>query len=144
MLLARERGLVVLAHCDDDAIVRLMAHAPGTSVIWAHTGIGGVPIARVRELFERYPTLIGELSYRPGLTEGEGRLAPAWRTLLMQHSQRFVVGSDTWINARWSAYETLMADARRWLGDLPPDAAQRIAWGNAARLFGLDQSAAKQ
>jgi hypothetical protein len=144
MQLARERGLVVLAHCDDDAIVRLMAHAPGTRVIWAHTGIGGVPVERVRELFERYPTLIGELSYRPGLTDGQGKLSPAWRALLLQHSQRFVVGSDTWINARWSAYETLMADARRWLGDLPPEAAQRIAWGNAARLFGLDQSAAKQ
>lgn len=141
MQLARERKLIVLAHCDDDAIVRLMAHAPGTTVIWAHTGIGGVPIERVSELLERYPTLLGELSYRPGLTagvgEGEGRLAPAWKALLTQHSERFVVGSDTWVNNRWAMYESLMADARRWLGDLPADAAQRIAWGNGARLFGL-------
>jgi hypothetical protein len=48
-----------------------------------------------------------------------------------------VVGSDTWINARWSTYEALIADARRWLGDLPADAAARIAWGNGAQLFGL-------
>lgn len=137
MQLAAERRLVVLAHVDDDAIVRLMAHAPGATVIWAHTGIGGAPIERVRELLDRYPTLYGELSYRPGLTEGEGRLSAGWKALLTQHSGRFLVGSDTWINARWSAYETLIADARRWLGDLPPEAAARIGWGNGARLFGL-------
>jgi hypothetical protein len=137
MLLARERKLVVLAHCDDDAVVRLMAHAPGVTLIWAHTGIGGVPIERVNELLERYPTLYGELSYRPGLTDGDGRLSAPWRALLTRHSTRFFVGSDTWINNRWAIYEPLMADARRWLGDLPADAAQRIAWGNAAALFGL-------
>lgn len=140
MQLARERGLAVLAHVDDDAIVKLMAHAPGTTVIWAHTGIGGVPVERVRELFERYPTLYGELSYRPGLTGGDGALTPAWQALLTQHDTRFLVGSDTWINARWSAYETLIADARRWLGSLPAGAAARIAWGNGARLFGLNSA----
>jgi hypothetical protein len=139
MQLARERKLVVLAHVDDDAIVRLMAHAPGATVIWAHTGIGGVPIERVRGLLDRYPTLYGELSYRPGLTEGEGRLSAPWKALLMQHSGRFVVGSDTWINARWSTYEVVIADARRWLGDLPPAVAAQIAWDNGARLFGLSR-----
>ena len=48
-----------------------------------------------------------------------------------------MIGSDTWINARWSGYEALMAEARRWLGDLPPATARRIAWGNAAALFGV-------
>ena len=62
MRLARERGLAVLAHVDDVAIDRLMAHAPGTKLIWAHTGIGGAPVARVRELLQRHPTLLGELS----------------------------------------------------------------------------------
>lgn len=50
---------------------------------------------------------------------------------------RFVIGSDTWINARWSEYEGLMSAARRWLADLPPAVAQRVAWGNAAALFGV-------
>jgi hypothetical protein len=48
-----------------------------------------------------------------------------------------MVGSDTWVNARWQGYEGLMADARRWLGGLPPELARRIAWGNGATLFGL-------
>lgn len=141
MQLAQARDLVVLAHVDDDAIERLMTHAPRARLVWAHTGIGGVPIARVRELLQRHPTLMGELSYRPGLTDGDGRLSADWRALLGEHSERFLIGSDTWINPRWGAYEALMADARRWLASLPPEAARRIAWGNGARLFGLGEPA---
>ena len=69
MQLAEERNLVVLAHVDDAAIDKLFAHAPKARLIWAHTGIGGAPVERVRALLQRHPTLIGELSYRPGLTE---------------------------------------------------------------------------
>ena len=137
MQLAEERGLVVLAHVDDVAIEKLFAHAPKARLIWAHSGIGGVPIERVRALLQRHSTLLGELSYRPGLTAGNGGLSPAWRTLLTDMPERFLVGSDTWINARWDDYEGLMAQARRWLGDLPPAVARRVAWDNGAALFGL-------
>jgi predicted TIM-barrel fold metal-dependent hydrolase len=137
MQLAAQRGLVVLAHVDDVAIEKLFAHAPEAKLVWAHTGIGGAPIERVRALLARHPTLMGELSYRPGLTQGDGRLSPPWKALLTEMPERFLVGSDTWINARWAEYETLMAEARRWLGDLPPAAARRIAWDNGARLYGL-------
>jgi hypothetical protein len=136
MQLAQQRGLAVLAHVDDVAIDKLMAHAPRARLIWAHTGIGGVPVARVRELLARYPLLLGELSYRPGLTEG-GRLSDEWRTLFTEQPQRFLIGSDTWINGRWQGYEGLMQDAREWLGELPPEVARRIAWDNGAELFGL-------
>ena len=137
MQLAEQRGLAVLAHVDDVAIEKLLAHAPKARLIWAHTGIGGVPIERVRALLQRHPTLLGELSYRPGLTEADGRLSPAWRALLTEMPERFLVGSDTWVNARWDDYENLMHEARHWLGDLPPAAARRIAWDNGAALFGL-------
>lgn len=137
MQLAAERGLAVLAHVDDAAIDLLMAHAPQARLIWAHTGIGGVPLTRVRELLQRYPKLMGELSYRPGLTDGEGQLSAEWRALLLAFPDRFVIGSDTWVNQRWQHYEALMADYRRWLGELPPELARRVAWDNAAGLFGL-------
>ncbi|MEH0167983.1 amidohydrolase [Roseateles microcysteis] len=139
MKLSVERGLWVLAHVDDDAIDKLMAHAPQARLIWAHTGIGGTPVKRVRELLARYPQLMGELSYRPGLTVGEGRLSAEWRELLSQHSERFLIGSDTWTPSRWPQYEGLMQEARRWLADLPPLAAQRIAWGNGQRMFALPE-----
>jgi predicted TIM-barrel fold metal-dependent hydrolase len=137
MQLAKQRDLAVLAHVDDAAIDLLMAHAPGTRLIWAHTGIGGPSVARVRELLRRYPSLYGELSYRPGLTGADGLLSPEWAALLAEHAQRFMIGSDTWVNARWSDYEPLMAQYRHWLGALPAASAQRIAWGNAAGLFGI-------
>ena len=137
MQLAEAKELAVLAHVDDDAIDLLMAHAAQARLIWAHTGIGGAPVARVRALLLKYPKLMGELSYRPGLTDGNGHLSAEWKTLMLDFPGRFLIGSDTWVNARWADYETLMAQARLWLGDLPPPVAKRIAWGNAATLFGL-------
>ena len=139
MRLAQDKGLAVLAHVDDDAIDLLMRHAPRARLIWAHTGIGGAPVVRVRALLLRHPTLMGELSYRPGLTDASGHLSPQWKALLIEFPERFLVGSDTWINARWSGYQGLMTDARRWLGDLPPAVARRVGWDNAAALFGVPE-----
>ena len=139
MQLAQAKDLVVLAHVDDAAIDLLMAHAPKARLVWAHSGIGGAPVARVRALLQRYPTLMGELSYRPGLTDSNGRLSAEWKALLLEFAGRFMIGSDTWVNARWQGYEALMQDARTWLGDLPPAVAKRIAWGNGAALYGLSE-----
>ncbi len=137
MLLAQERQLIVLAHVDDVAIEKLFVHAPRARLIWAHSGIGGASVERVRSLLQRHPTLLGELSYRPGLTDGEGRLSAPWKALMLEMPERFLVGSDTWTNGRWDDYEALMQQARRWLGDLPPPIARRIGWDNGAALFGL-------
>jgi hypothetical protein len=147
MVLAEERNLVVLAHVDDRAIDLLMAATPSrgqkSRLIWAHTGIGGSPAARVDALMARYPMLMGELSYRPGLTcdgaAGRPSLCPEWRQLLLKYPTRFLIGSDTWVNQRWQYYEELMATYRSWLGELPPAVARRIAWGNGAALFGLQE-----
>ncbi|HSV36260.1 MAG TPA: amidohydrolase [Ramlibacter sp.] len=141
MALAEEKGLAVLAHVDDVAIDLLMASTPSKGekarLIWAHTGIGGVPAARVDQLFTKYPLLMGELSYRPGLTCEGGKLCAEWRQLLMKYPGRFMIGSDTWVNQRWQYYDELMKGYRTWLGDLPADVARRIAWENGAALFGL-------
>ena len=107
------------------------------ALIWAHTGIGGTPIERVDALLARYPGLVGELSYRPGLVCEDSQLCPAWRALLLKYPTRFVVGSDTWVNQRWESYEGLMKGYRTWLGGLPANVAQHIAWDNGATLFGM-------
>ena len=137
MQLAEKQQLAVLAHVDDVAIDLLMAHAPKARLIWAHTGIGGAPAARVDALMARYPLLMGELSYRPGLTCDDGQLCPEWRALVTKYPDRFLIGSDTWVNQRWLYYDELMLGYRRWLGGLPPDVARKVAWDNGARLFGL-------
>ncbi|MBC7603241.1 MAG: amidohydrolase family protein [Ramlibacter sp.] len=141
MALAEDRNLVVLAHVDDTAIDLLMANTPGkgqrSRLVWAHTGIGGPSVARVDQLFAKYPLLMGELSYRPGLTCGDGKLCPEWRELLLKYPSRFMIGSDTWVNQRWQQYDEIMKGYRLWLGDLPPDVARKIAWDNAANLYAV-------
>ncbi len=162
MLLAEEKNLAVLAHVDDVAIDLLMANTlskrqktvqpagaatreaverGGFTLVWAHTSIGGAPASRIDALMAKYPRLMGELSYRPGLTcesaQGNVKLCPEWRALLIKYPGRFMIGSDTWVNQRWQYYDDLMKGYRAWLGDLPADVARQIAWGNGAALFGL-------
>jgi len=137
MQFAAKNKLAVLAHVDDTAIDLLMAHAPDARLVWAHTGIGGAPVERVDALLGKYPQLMGELSYRPGLTCEGGKLCADWRALLLKYPGRFMIGSDTWVNQRWLYYDELMKGYRAWLGDLPPDVARKIAWGNAAGIFGI-------
>jgi len=137
MQFAAKNKLAVLAHVDDTAIDLLMAHAPDARLVWAHTGIGGAPVERVDALLGKYPQLMGELSYRPGLTCDAGKLCPEWRALLLKYPGRFMIGSDTWVNQRWLYYDELMKGYRAWLGDLPPDVARKIAWGNAAAMYGV-------
>jgi amidohydrolase family protein len=128
------KGLVLHAHCDDEALEILYAHNPKARVIWAHTGFG-TPLARVEELLRKYPALRGELSYRSGIADSS-TLSAEWKALFSRHPTRFLLGSDTWVNERWASYPAIMAGYRRLLGELPRDVAARIAWENAADLFG--------
>jgi hypothetical protein len=132
---AVERNLFLHAHCDEEALLILFSHNPKAKIIWAHTGFS-TPPERVNELLVRYPALWGELSYRSGITGNGGAIAPEWRDLFARHSDRFLIGSDTWINERWFSYDALMKGYRDWLVQLPPDQAKRIATGNAEKLFG--------
>jgi len=133
---AAAKGLVLHAHCDEEALERLLAIHPGTRLIWAHTGFS-TPLARLEELFGKYPQLWGELSYRWGVVEGD-RLTPQWLAFFIRHADRFLVGSDTWVNQRWQTYGETMATYRHWLGQLPREAAEKIAWRNGARLFEVE------
>jgi predicted TIM-barrel fold metal-dependent hydrolase len=132
--MAQERGLWLHAHSDDDAVERLIRHAPKVRIIWAHTGMS-TPLDKVDRMFAAHPQLVGELSYRD--LEGGSGLNPAWKALLLKYPDRFVIGTDTWITSRWSEVPSLLAGYRRVLADLPPDVAQKIAWRNGLSLFGL-------
>jgi predicted TIM-barrel fold metal-dependent hydrolase len=131
--LAVERGLWLHAHCDEAALQHLLAHDPRVRIVWAHSGFT-TPPEKLAGLLERHPNLIGELSYRHDVAI-DGRLAPQWRALLERFPDRFVVGSDTWVNARWSRYGEIIEQYRGWLAQLPPAVAAMIAHGNGERLF---------
>lgn len=126
--------LILHAHADEEAIDILFAHNPKARIIWAHTGFG-TPAAVVAGYLDRYPMLWGELSYRGGITDGEGKLTAEWRALFERYPDRFLVGSDTWVNPRWDTYESIMDGYRQWLAQLPRAAAEKIAYQNAERLF---------
>ncbi|MFZ5690781.1 MAG: amidohydrolase family protein [Pseudomonadota bacterium] len=132
---AVELNLYLHAHCDEEALLILFSHNPKAKIIWAHTGFS-TDAARVAQLLATYPNLWGELSYRSGITGKDGKLTEEWRGLFSAHSDRFLIGSDTWINERWFSYDAIMKGYRAWLSQLPQDQAVRIANGNAKRLFG--------
>ena len=132
--LAVARDIWVHAHTDVAGVEALYEHNPRAKVIWAHTGFSA-QADEVRRLLRTYPTLIGEFSYRSGIVE-DGKLTDAWRALLTEHADRFLLGSDTWINMRWEMYSELIAAYRVWLAQLPPEVARQIAFGNAERMFG--------
>lgn len=136
------KGLVLHAHCDEEALAILFAHNPGARIIWAHTGFN-TPLARVEELLAKHPGLWGELSYRWDVGEGAS-LSEGWKATFARFPGRFLVGSDTWVNQRWETYPQILAGYRRWLGELPREIAERIAWRNGAELFGIEQSIVRQ
>ena len=134
---AVERNLYLHAHCDEEALIILFAHNPKARIIWAHTGFSVAP-ARVAELLDQHKdALWGELSYRSGITSSDGKLTSEWRGLFDRYSDRFLLGSDTWINERWFGYDAIFKEYRGWLAQLPAEQARRIASGNAMRLFGI-------
>ena len=130
--------LYLHAHADDIAVEILMRHNPRARIIWAHTGFG-LSTDRVAEMLAKYPKLWGELSYRGGITDGGGKLTAEWRALFERYPDRFLLGSDTWINQRWESYGEIMAGYRAWLAQLPPKIAAQIAHGNARALFGVER-----
>jgi hypothetical protein len=132
---AVDHDLYLHAHCDEEALLILFEHNPRAKIIWAHTGFS-VATARVAELLAKYPALWGELSYRSGIAQSGGALSAEWRDLFARYSDRFLLGSDTWINERWFAYDGIMREYRGWLAQMPAEQARRIAAGNAERLFG--------
>jgi Amidohydrolase len=130
--------LYLHAHADDIAVEILMRHNPRARIIWAHTGFG-LSTDRVTEMLSKYPKLWGELSYRGGIVDGSGKLTAEWRALFERYPDRFLLGSDTWINERWESYGEIMAGYRGWLAQLSPTIAAQIASGNARALFSRER-----
>lgn len=121
------------AHSDAEAIELLFAHNPKVKIIWAHSGFTTAP-ELIEQYLRRYPRLWGELSYRDEVALA-GKVKPQWRRLFERYPDRFLLGSDTWVNERWEQYAPIIDSYRAWLDDLPRAVAEGIAHRNAAALF---------
>jgi hypothetical protein len=133
--LAAENNIHLHAHSDAEAIAKLFDFNPKVRIIWAHAGMTTDP-QTVRAFVAKYPNLWVELSYRNDVVSG-GELNPIWRKLFLANPERFLWGSDTWTPARWPEVPLLAQHARAWLGLLPREAAEKIAYKNAQALFGF-------
>jgi predicted TIM-barrel fold metal-dependent hydrolase len=132
--LAARHGLVLHAHADAAAVQELAQLRPDVTVLWAHAGMGAPP-GIVEAMLEAHPNLYADLALRSDVAPG-GQLDPAWAALFQRYSDRFMIGTDTWIPSQWDRLPELMDRVRAWLAQLPPRVAEQIAFRNAERLFG--------
>ena len=133
---AKARDLYVHVHSGKAPVDMLYGFEPELKVIWAHAGMTE-PAATVEAMLAAYPTLTADTSYRENdILRPDGTLDPDWRRVLERFPDRFMVGSDTWVNAQWDRYAEIMALNRRWLSQLSRPIAEQIAYKNAERLFG--------
>ncbi|MCU7844310.1 MAG: amidohydrolase [Candidatus Thiodiazotropha sp. (ex Monitilora ramsayi)] len=134
--LALKKKILLHVHSDHEPIDYLYSLSPDLTIIWAHAGMTE-PARVVEEMMARYPTLYADTSYREtDILNNAGGIDEEWRKLLERFAERFMVGSDTWVNDQWEDYDHLIAINRRWLAHLTTGSAKKIAYQNAERLFG--------
>ncbi|MBA5867797.1 MAG: amidohydrolase [Nitrospira sp. CR1.3] len=130
--LAKRHGLMLHAHSDADAVERMFGQDSDARILWAHGGYEKP--ARIREMLLRYHSLWPELSSRDDMLSN-GRLAEEWRAILLEFPDRFMIGTDTHRPERWDTIAANAASARDWLGELPAEVAERLAYQNGESLI---------
>jgi predicted TIM-barrel fold metal-dependent hydrolase len=137
------------------ALERLLAHNRKARIIWDHGGtdhLGDFSAATVGGLMDRYDNLYVSLKV-PGPKAQSvvklfraGALDPEWRSLLSRHSDRFVIGTDTFyagpdgtgVIAEFAKYaQTRLRLTSQFLSLLPAELARKIGRDNALRLYRL-------
>ena len=116
---------------------------PSTTIVLAHAG-SATPAA-LESLLARHANLMVDLSgmhfqRTPALATEQGPLDPAWKALIDRRADRFVIGIDVWAARLFepAMLDRLMVWTRRVLGELSPEAAERVGHRNAAALFRLE------
>jgi len=130
--LAKQYGLVLHAHSDNDAIERLFRQYPEARILWAHSGFERPE--EVRDMLRRHKNLWCDLAYRSD-QGANGKVPAEWREVFAEFPDRFMVGTDTFTPERWHYIVEHANWSRAWLADLPPALAERIAYRNGDALF---------
>ena len=140
LAMAQREKLFLQPHADARAVAELLNYMPDATVLWAHAGVEATP-DQIGALLDAWPKLSVELSLRSDVAPN-GTLDQRWRDLLVRHSTRFMVGTDTWTaggtftgNERWDTYAQIVGGIRGWLSQLPTDVAEAIAYRNAERFI---------
>ncbi|MCC7167293.1 MAG: amidohydrolase family protein [Rhodospirillales bacterium] len=128
------------------AFERLLAHNRQTRIVWAHGGwdnTGQRTPALMRRLLATHPNLFISLKMGPDslplnrpYERGLG-LDPEWSTLLIDRSDRFLIGTDQFFVAPNSSrrFPQHPGTGRTLLDALPEEVARRIGIENPLRVF---------
>jgi hypothetical protein len=134
--LALSRNIYIHVHAGKEPVDLLFSLEPRLKIIWAHAGMSE-PAQTVEEMMAAYATLYADTSFRErDILTPQGTIDPAWRRVLERFPERFMIGSDIWVNGQWDRYAEIMAVNREWLSQFPRPIAEQIAFKNAERLFG--------
>lgn len=130
--LAHKHNLMLHAHSDPEAIRLMFDLDPEAEIIWAHAGFEDADV--VREMLEQYPNLWADLSVRKDIYTKEKGFLEEWRQLLIDHSDRFMLGLDTYTPQRWLQINSIMARQLDLLNALPEQVAENIRYRNGERI----------
>jgi predicted TIM-barrel fold metal-dependent hydrolase len=132
-----------LTDAAETALDRALAAHRKSTIVLAHGGEG--PPGRLDRLLLRNPNLFIDLSgmhfqRTPALASETGPLDPGWKALIEKVPDRFMIGMDLWAARLFepSMLDRLFVWTRRILGELRPDAAERVAHRNAVKLYRLE------
>jgi len=134
--LALSKDIYIHVHSGKEPVDFLFSLEPKLKIIWAHAGMTE-PAETVEQMMATYKTLYADTSFREGdILTSNGTINSAWRNVLERFPDRFMVGSDTWVNGQWADYQQIIAVNRKWLAQFSRPIAEAIAFKNAERLFG--------
>ena len=156
---AGEVGLLTLIHNDVDVVlphagarpthfdpfIEVVRRHPGTTILWAHAGLGRFveptpgyvglleEILHDEELNHLYLDLSWDVVAEQIVTSPETRAA--WAALVNAWPGRFVLGSDAVVSRDAASYLGNIEAWRPLLDALAPEASAKVRLGNYERLF---------
>jgi predicted TIM-barrel fold metal-dependent hydrolase len=142
------RGVPIVIHDELNeaataALERALTAHPKATIILAHAG--EAPAAKLEPLLSRHRNLLVDLSgmhfqRTPALAPENGPIDPGYKALIEKMPDRFLMGIDVWAPRLFepAMLDRLLTWARRVLGQLSPDVAERVAWKNATAVFHLE------
>ena len=153
---AAQTGLVVILHCDVDAMIshnkekptflkaldKLFKKHSKTKIIWAHSGLGRYVKARekhtlwLNSLLKRHSNLFIDISWdvvAKQFFKGNA-LSNQWKSILTKYSNRILFGSDV-VSPTSQKYENILKLYDKIWRELPDTAVKNITYRNYKKLF---------
>lgn len=133
--MALKRDIYIHVHSGAGPVDFLFSIEPKLKIIWAHAGMNE-PADLVAKMMGKYKNLWADTSFRESdILADDNSIDPNWRKVLETYPDRFMVGSDTWVNSQWADYDGIITQNRRWLAQFSREHAEMFAYKNAERLF---------